>query len=152
MIIALAVDADVHWNVVVPELKENEMFQLLPLKIESNEFGVLALASEKPKDLDGKANQVQSLDLKKGVYLIVTPKGLQYERVGQVRVYIQGGKDPWPPPVPPAPQGTDLAEHKELYETQFSSVLIAAPVGGPRWIEVKEHWKPVVAPVEGRHG
>lgn len=151
MIIVLAVDEDVHWNVVVPEPKEKPV-QLYRLKIKHDELGILALDSEQPVGLGGEVNQVQSLDLKKGVYLIVTSKGLQYERVGQVRFYIQGGKDPWPPPVPPAPQGTDLAEHKELYETQFSSVLIAAPVGGPRWIEVKEHWKPVVAPVEGRHG
>lgn len=150
MIIALAVDEDVRWNVVVPELNEKEKAPLLRLKIKNDERGVSALDIENTADLAGKANQVQSLDLKKGIYLIAMSKGLQYEEAKQVRVSIHGGKDPWPVPPPPAPQGTDLAEHKAVYEEQFDKVLIKASEGGPRWIEVMARWKPIVVPLDSR--
>ncbi len=143
--IALAVDEDVRWNVIVPESDEKSL-TLFRLRIASG----VSLVSEGMLDLAMEPDRVQTIDLVKGVYLINTAMGLRFEVLKQVRVHLAGGKDPWPPP--PAPQGTDLAMFRDVYERGFNDAVISAGGESSRWVEIKPLKPPMVAtPVEGKH-
>lgn len=153
--IALAVDEDVRWSVIVPK-SEEDVIPLSRLRIASGPVvggvGTVSLKSDVVIDLAKQPDRMQTIQLLKGVYLITTGASLRFEKLKQVRVYINGGKDPWPPPPPPAPQGTDLSMHREVYEQGFDNVLIQAG-GGSAWIEVKSLELPVAAaPVEDKRG
>ena len=134
--IALAVDEDVRWSVIVPTSSEkNTPLQRLYIKTEQG-AGSETLETEKVADLAEQFDRVQSHDLAKGVYFITTDASLRYEDLKQVRVYVHGGKDPWPPPPPPAPQGTDLEKYSAVYKQGIDKVLVTAG-DSSRWIEVK---------------
>jgi hypothetical protein len=142
LIAVFFVDSTTHLDLVVyppstptttPSLK------LLKLTIDSTTGPSPTLQSPVHGDLEFA--QPNQLRLDPGVYFFATDRQIKYSITsGNCRVGLQSGKDPWPAPPPPAPQGTDLKMWEEVYKAMFSDLVTAvsattATTGKP-WIVV----------------
>jgi hypothetical protein len=59
-----------------------------------------------------KANVKFERDIPSGVFWIASEKPIKYSVVsGSCRIYVKGGKDPWPTPPPPPPRLWAVSTH-----------------------------------------